>query len=136
VIKEYKNLISSKAVVDSWKIDTLVSVKLKLFEVMNTKDKLNLLFSSGSYYAFYIGEAFPTFANPSINWNVTTEHFTLDGKDINHAHCNFDLTSPSTLTLHYHPSDYHPNLSDLPYLNLKPKEFYMVNHTEALPIAL
>ncbi|CAO3601391.1 unnamed protein product [Absidia cylindrospora] len=120
-LSDYKNEV------DQWNISTMASVKLKLFEFMTTKDKLNLLFMSGSNTAFNIGMVAPTFASSTISTETPTDYLTRE--DINYP-CNFDLYNDSTIMLHqYQPNATNDNMTKsdthLYYLYLKPIEYLM-----------
>ncbi|ORZ11608.1 hypothetical protein BCR42DRAFT_421413 [Absidia repens] len=52
--------------VADWKINTMTSVKLKLFEIMNAEDKLKLLFSVGQSINV-MSQLIPTFATPTVH---------------------------------------------------------------------
>ncbi|CAO3593662.1 unnamed protein product [Absidia cylindrospora] len=109
--QKYKHMITDKAVVSSWHINTMASVKLKLYELMDTKDKLNLLFITGNHYTRRGDMILPTFATPTLCWYVPTEY--LQGNEP----CNFDLDDPSTLQLVF--------CDGLHHLHLKPIEYYL-----------
>ncbi|ORY97070.1 hypothetical protein BCR42DRAFT_457590 [Absidia repens] len=118
-LSEYKNtLVTSKQEVGQWNINTTLSVKLKLYEIMNTKDKLNLLFWSGNSESSNVGLILPTFATSTLSSDVDTDDFT--------AHpCNFDLSNTSTLMLHQTTAGFkRMNESHQYYINLKPLEYY------------
>ncbi|CAO3588668.1 unnamed protein product [Absidia cylindrospora] len=110
-----------KSEVSHWNIQSMVSVKLKLFEMMNTKDKLVLLFWSTHSMNIANG-VLPTFATTTLFPEFKTERlFQL----LSNGYCNFDLNDDdaSTMMLHYHSED-----SNRCYLRLKPKEYYVVNN--------
>ncbi|ORY97062.1 hypothetical protein BCR42DRAFT_430467 [Absidia repens] len=74
---KYKDKINQVA---HWKLNNMVSVKLKLFEIMDTKDKLTLLFLAGCNVVSSFTDQYPL---------------------------NFDLGNKSTITLHHHARDLH-----------------------------
>ncbi|ORZ07395.1 hypothetical protein BCR42DRAFT_426200, partial [Absidia repens] len=99
--------------VPDWNINNMTSIKLKLFEIMDTKDKLNLLFLAGferppsrsyrpsrsSRFELMTG-VLPTFATSSISksaCNFLAAEYPL----------NFDSGNKSTITLHHHAGDSH-----------------------------
>ncbi|CAO3601448.1 unnamed protein product [Absidia cylindrospora] len=92
----------------------MTSVKLKLFEIMDTRDKCTLLFLCGNYFATFPDETLPTFATSTINWLYNVGYL---------APCalNFDIMpDASTITLH-RTSD----SQQLYYLHLTPMYYYM-----------
>ncbi|CAO3593797.1 unnamed protein product [Absidia cylindrospora] len=101
---KYKDKINQVA---HWELNTLLSVKLKLFEIMDTKDKLTLLFL-GQIYGQTI---LPTFATPTIPSDRMKQH-------ILEYPLNFDLTKP-TITLHVHA--HHSRL--FYYIQLIPQKY-------------
>ncbi|ORZ06505.1 hypothetical protein BCR42DRAFT_427234 [Absidia repens] len=127
-LSEYKNILLSENEVDQWNISTMVSVKVKLFEFMGIKDKLNLLFMSGSVCTYNIGTVLPTFATSTLSSAVHSDYVTLDSAKYPY---NFDLANKSTIMLHYQPTSSNNNnnkgkyASHLYYLNIKPMEYSM-----------
>ncbi|ORZ07408.1 hypothetical protein BCR42DRAFT_426211 [Absidia repens] len=118
---EYKNdLLTSKHLVGQWNISTITSVKLKLYEIMNISDKLNLLFWSGNNKSSNVGLILPTFATSTLALDASTDCLT--------AHpCNFDLDNPSTIMLHHQTTTddkKKKKTQEQSYLNLKPLEYY------------
>ncbi|ORZ07342.1 hypothetical protein BCR42DRAFT_456011 [Absidia repens] len=108
---KYKDKVSQ---VGHWEINTLLSVKLKLFEIMDTKDKWNLFFLSG--YSLNTVKVLPTFVTPGIYW-PRLDRFVEDQP------CNFDTNrsnGSSPITLHHND-----NLR-LYYLQLAPMEYYVL----------
>ncbi|ORZ06409.1 hypothetical protein BCR42DRAFT_456391 [Absidia repens] len=128
-LSEYKSKLLSKNEVHRWNINTMMSVKLKLFEIMNTRDKLNLLFISGNNSASNKGTVLPTFSSSTISSSTRSNHPYLD--QVKYP-CNFDLYNDATITLHQQqPSttgtddtETKHDDADLYYLNLRPKEYY------------
>ncbi|CAO3601445.1 unnamed protein product [Absidia cylindrospora] len=102
---KYKNHISQVALSE---IHTLLSVKLTLYEMMDTKDKLELLYLLGHSNSNVFKEI-PTFATPSLNH---------EGKEALEPMypCNFDLNSLDTITLCYDHVSH--------YLELTPKTYF------------
>ncbi|ORZ07372.1 hypothetical protein BCR42DRAFT_426124 [Absidia repens] len=96
----------------------MLSVKLKLFEIMDTKDKLNLLFLTGlTYISTNAPGILPTFATSTMDMY---EDGDLD--DIDHP-LNFDLLSNSAITFHHcvhYSQRYH-------YLQLTPKTYSVLS---------
>ncbi|ORZ04494.1 hypothetical protein BCR42DRAFT_429177 [Absidia repens] len=81
--------------VSHWEVHSLVQVKLRLFEIMDIEDKVNLLFLSGVYDSKPKVDTLPTFATSNISWKTpATRRFTDNP-------CNFDFNDKSTITLHY-----------------------------------
>ncbi|ORZ15388.1 hypothetical protein BCR42DRAFT_416968 [Absidia repens] len=67
-LSEYKHKLTNKAQADRWcGMDSLVSVKLQLYEWTSTKDKLTLLLFLSSR-ADYLGKITLTFATSNILW--------------------------------------------------------------------
>ncbi|ORZ07406.1 hypothetical protein BCR42DRAFT_426208 [Absidia repens] len=119
---EYKNaLLTSKHQVGQWNISTMASVKLKLYEIMNTRDKLNLLFWSCNYNSSNVGLILPTFATSTLALDASTDYFTTDPY-------NFDMDNPSTIMLHQTSTDGKKKTSEVGsfqyYIHLKPLEYY------------
>ncbi|ORZ07331.1 hypothetical protein BCR42DRAFT_426074, partial [Absidia repens] len=106
---KYKDKINQVA---HWNITTLLSVKLKLFEIMDTKDKLTLLFSNGERDN-YASNSLPTFAAPKIKCL-----FDLSD-ELSHRSVNFDLNNKSTISIHHRA---HESQLDY-YLQLTPKKY-------------
>ncbi|CAO3601421.1 unnamed protein product [Absidia cylindrospora] len=96
-------------------VGTLLSVKLKLYEWMDTNDKLTLVFLSYYRKERDLTLILPTFATPTIYWPSCADCF-------NKGTCNFDMTDPASITLHH--------LNDLYYLCLKPLEYYVRTNQE------
>ncbi|CAO3593645.1 unnamed protein product [Absidia cylindrospora] len=127
---EYQNILTNKNKVDQWNISTLTSIKLKLYEFMNTKDKLNLLFWSGHERSINKGMVLPTFATSTLSWDAPTDYMEFDSVD---SPYNFDLNDPSTITLHHYDinnqkskesdDEDEDDLHDLYCLRLKPMEY-------------
>ncbi|ORZ06418.1 hypothetical protein BCR42DRAFT_427114 [Absidia repens] len=104
----------------------MLSVKLKLFEFISTKDKLVLLFMSGNWGTTNIGSMLPTFATSTITSNTKGLNFKLF-KD--NAPYNFDMLKEPAVT--FHPpiidkkkKNNFDHCHDLYCLHLKPKEYY------------
>ncbi|CAO3588697.1 unnamed protein product [Absidia cylindrospora] len=123
-----------KTEVSDWKIDSIVSVKLKLYEIMNTKDKLTLLFWSSHRHALK-NDILPTFATSSIPFEFKSEYLRQFSSNFNEY--NFDLDDPSTLLLYQHTNniskeeeddddDQDDGDSNRYYLRLKPKMYYVL----------
>ncbi|ORZ06188.1 hypothetical protein BCR42DRAFT_427306 [Absidia repens] len=105
-----------------WNIHNMVAVKLQLFEWMDTKDKLNLLFLAGRYNRSSQGHILPTFATTVIPWKSTDVYVSgvADWKDF-----NFDVTDPSTVMLYQEKE--HQGVGGLYFIHLKPKEYILVS---------
>ncbi|CAO3593553.1 unnamed protein product [Absidia cylindrospora] len=105
---EYNKILRAKAnPVESWNIHSMLSVKLKLYELMNTKDKLDLLYLSGKHVDSAI---LPTFATTTISWQgdaAVQYKGMLQYRD--------DLTFHFDISLHQ---------GSLYYLHLKPLIYY------------
>ncbi|ORZ07440.1 hypothetical protein BCR42DRAFT_426256 [Absidia repens] len=116
--QKYKHRLTSKEfVVVKGEIHTLLSVKLKLYEWMDTKDKLTLVFLSCYRKERDLTLILPTFATPTIYWPSSSDCFSTEEEDANQSLAfNFDLTDDTTITLHY--------VDDLYSLHLKPLEYY------------
>ncbi|ORY97071.1 hypothetical protein BCR42DRAFT_444754 [Absidia repens] len=91
-LTEYNDKITE---VRHWNITSLLSVKLKLYEIMNTKDKLLLLFWSGDYKSIH-GCVLPTFATSTLSLEFDIEPL----QDEITEYSQFDLNYPSAITLH------------------------------------
>ncbi|CAO3588671.1 unnamed protein product [Absidia cylindrospora] len=118
-----------KAEVSHWHIQSMVSVKLKLFEMMNTKDKLVLLCWSTHKRTIANG-ILPTFATTTLFPEFETKHLF---HVLSNGYCNFDLNDEaSTVMLHYHSEDDDDKDSNRYYLRLKPKEYYVVKNYAGL----
>ncbi|ORZ06447.1 hypothetical protein BCR42DRAFT_427160 [Absidia repens] len=112
-LSKYKNKLNQVA---DWKISSTVSVKLKLFEIMDTRDKWTLLFSSGQWHSSHNFEVLPTFCVSSIYWDQI-ERFVTEHP------CNFDINHVSSaITLHHHTNELQQRMY---YLQLMPKEYYV-----------
>ncbi|ORZ07413.1 hypothetical protein BCR42DRAFT_426220 [Absidia repens] len=120
-LSEYKDKLINKNEVDQWNINTLSSVKLKLFEFMTTKDKLHLLFMSGNNKASNVGKVAPTFASTTISSRAHSEGLTMDSVKYP---CNFDLSDDSIIVLHQPTVSNNKNGSHMYYLHLTPKAYY------------
>ncbi|ORZ07325.1 hypothetical protein BCR42DRAFT_426068 [Absidia repens] len=103
----------------------MLSVKLKLFEIMDTKDKLVLLFLVGELdhsrdtSAAYFLRPLPTFATPTLVYFPSVDHYGLD---------NFDWSNKFTISMHLRVHD-----SQLDYyLQLTPKKYRVLSkpHSE------
>ncbi|ORZ05643.1 hypothetical protein BCR42DRAFT_496633 [Absidia repens] len=124
---KYKHVFYNKNYVDQWKISHLLSVKLKLYEIMNIKDKLTLLFWSSDIPRDN-QLTYPTFATttlPPLNFDPD-----LLTRDPVRYPCNFDLTDASNVMLLYdqpHPSnnDNDDDNDDIAYLSVKPLSYYV-----------
>ncbi|ORZ06446.1 hypothetical protein BCR42DRAFT_427159 [Absidia repens] len=116
---KYKRIIENKDVVDGWKIDNLVSVKLKLYEVMDTKDKLKLFFLSCTTDSLnFSADILPTFATSNIDWPFRFQD-NVPPFGMKHGAVNFDLTSVSTIHLIRMNDGYSK-------LNLKPLQYAVI----------
>ncbi|CAO3588643.1 unnamed protein product [Absidia cylindrospora] len=115
-----------------WKINTMPSVKLKLYEIMHTKDKLKLLFLSGDEKAM-CSSVLPTFATSTLASTSDLAHL-INGFNISFS--NFDTRDPSTIMLYHHEQptkdedDEDDDDSHNYYLRLKPKEYIVAKHDE------
>ncbi|CAO3601273.1 unnamed protein product [Absidia cylindrospora] len=115
---KYKDKVNQ---VDQWNIKTLMSVKLKLFEIMDTKDRWILLFLCGSRCSSVMDGVLPSFCASDIGWNEIST-FVEDYP------YNFDMhnESSSTAIRVQRTKD-----ARLPYLQLTPKG-YDVNKNPCL----
>ncbi|CAO3601425.1 unnamed protein product [Absidia cylindrospora] len=106
---KYKDEVNQ---VDHWKINTLFWVKLKLFEIMDTKDRWNLLFLSGHHRASNTYEILPSFCASNICWDYVD-------KFVSEYPTNFakNISSPITLS--------RTKTSKMYYLQLAPLEYYV-----------
>ncbi|ORZ08201.1 hypothetical protein BCR42DRAFT_495648 [Absidia repens] len=117
-LSKYKDLIYISF---EWCIDNLLSVKLRLFEFMDTQDKLDLLFLSCKPSSKIM--VLPTFATSRIKW--PSRHYR-SAMETDIFPCNFDLTDRSAimltesklLSIDGNSSTYH-------VLKLKPCEYYI-----------
>ncbi|CAO3599009.1 unnamed protein product [Absidia cylindrospora] len=107
-LSKYKDQVDQ---VSAWKISTMVSIKLKLYEIMDTNDKLVLLFSCGIFASRNICEGLPTFA---------TSFVTGLSIDVLEYSRTFDLNNEFTITLQNDAHASHPH-----YLRLSPTEYYV-----------
>ncbi|CAO3601343.1 unnamed protein product [Absidia cylindrospora] len=101
-----------------------VSVKLKLFEWMNTRDKLNLLFWSGATGSSNIGTILPTFATSTLSLT-----FPGDYLQTNYLDETFNVY-PWIIKLH-RTNDTIKNGSPIFYLHLETKRYYSIDHLES-----
>ncbi|ORZ04096.1 hypothetical protein BCR42DRAFT_497111 [Absidia repens] len=128
-----------KKEVSNWNVGSLLSVKLKLYEIMNSKDKLFLLFWSTNIEAIH-NNVLPTFASSTLPTDFETEHLLQLLTD---PMSNFDVDDPCTLQLLHDDkhADQNNNSDDnddddedhqepYDYLRLKPKEYYAVDYLE------
>ncbi|CAO3601394.1 unnamed protein product [Absidia cylindrospora] len=99
----------------------MLSVKLKLYEIMDRYDKFNLLFWSGNNKSSNVGMVLPTFATSTLS----SEAPTPCDKD---SPSNVDFSSSSTMMLHQITTIFSSKMtkqgSDLDYIYLKPYEYY------------
>ncbi|ORZ06405.1 hypothetical protein BCR42DRAFT_496279 [Absidia repens] len=103
--------ISKISQVSDWQLHSMVDVKLKLFEIMDTNDKVNLLFMSGVHDTKTQGDTLPTFATSIYSWD---SHFlSYTGSPYN---IDFD---DDYITLRYQQD------ANLHYLQLIPAEYYI-----------
>ncbi|ORY97069.1 hypothetical protein BCR42DRAFT_430490 [Absidia repens] len=129
-LTEYKSKITE---VRHWNITSLLSVKLKLYEIMNTKDKLVLLFWSG--HAIH-GSVLPTFATSTLSLDLGIGML----RDEMPSSSQFDLNCPSTIMLRQinnsdadneegddDDDDEDDDNLNRYYLRLKAREYYMVD---------
>ncbi|CAO3588502.1 unnamed protein product [Absidia cylindrospora] len=126
-----------KREVSRWKISSMLSVKLKLYEMMNTKDKVMLFFWSNHERAFQ-SNVLPTFAT-SILPLISQVGYRLN--QIDDHFWNFDLTDNATLILHHHhhhrkaesdDDDDDDDVTNQYYLRLKPKEYILMHKPHPL----
>jgi hypothetical protein len=125
-LSKYKMIIKSKDVVTNWNIHSLMEVKLKLFEVMDTKDKLNLLFLSTTT-SHGIILALPTFTTSRLDWadnreikaTTTATTTTLDHETYP---CNFNLNHSDSIVLISIPMK---DDRTQHRLHIKPHEYYI-----------
>ncbi|ORZ07365.1 hypothetical protein BCR42DRAFT_397282 [Absidia repens] len=99
--------------VDSWEINTMMSVKLKLFEIMDTKDKWTLFFLSGHRHSSNSYEVVPTFVASNIYWEKIY-------KFVDDQPCNFDISDESCAIQLCRTKN-----SSMYYIQLTPKEYYV-----------
>ncbi|CAO3588650.1 unnamed protein product [Absidia cylindrospora] len=138
-LSEYQDKITE---VPHWNIGSMVSVKLKLYEIMNINHKFALLFWSTPYNAVANG-ILPTFLTSTLPLEVDIGHL-LHGVDI--FTCNFDLENPSSIMLH-HPQhvnnnnnndddggDHDDHGSNRYFLRLKPKKYSVINRDHSMDI--
>ncbi|CAO3588608.1 unnamed protein product [Absidia cylindrospora] len=111
-LSEYKSNMRENM---DWDIHTTVAVKLKLYEIMSTKDKLILLFWSGHFGALNKGTLLPTFATSTLPLGFQNGELTHCPQ----AHWNFDLTNPSALLYQTKSSS---------SLQLKPLQYFVYDH--------
>ncbi|ORZ04477.1 hypothetical protein BCR42DRAFT_475275 [Absidia repens] len=105
--------------VTNWELKSMVAVKLKLFEIMDTKDKINLLFTSGDYLSSIRMDTLPTFATSNINSEIQDLFFTENT-------CNFSYNDDTfaPISLHYKHD------VGLYSLQVIPKEYYVGRITD------
>ncbi|ORZ06450.1 hypothetical protein BCR42DRAFT_496310 [Absidia repens] len=111
--------------VEHWEISSMVSVKLKLFEMMDVKDKLTLLYlSSGCCSDYEVRRpVLPSFATPATATTpVTTWAGEVDDL-VQEKSPNFDLSKPSTITFNH--CDYDGHLYY--YLQVTPKKYSVLS---------
>ncbi|ORZ07439.1 hypothetical protein BCR42DRAFT_426254 [Absidia repens] len=125
-LSEYQRELVNKNAVDQWNINTLLSVKLKLFEFMTTRDKLNLLFMSCNKSTSNIGRVLPTFATSTISSATPSDYLTPEDDDDDNFPCNFDLANDATILFHQPNNDTNDRYY---YLNVKPMEYYKMAST-------
>ncbi|CAO3588627.1 unnamed protein product [Absidia cylindrospora] len=114
-ISEYH---ARKSDIDQWHIRSMVSVKLKLYEIMHMQDRMTLLFWSSDKSAANHG-VLPTFATPMLSSQFPVRDV------VNEMYidlCNFDLNDPSSIMLHQDDG------GTRSYLRLKPKEYKITKH--------
>ncbi|CAO3593560.1 unnamed protein product [Absidia cylindrospora] len=121
-LSKYRHTLVTKDVVASWHIDTMVSVQLKLFELLDTKDALVLLFLL-TYAASPNNNnnhmILPTFATLTIDWlDVFWYPFT---HELDSSAINFDFDDPSTVQF------FDASTSMRCHLNVRPIEYYVCN---------
>ncbi|ORZ07373.1 hypothetical protein BCR42DRAFT_426132 [Absidia repens] len=115
LFQKYKYLIGSKDLEDSWKINTMHSLKLKLYKWMNVTNRFILLLLSGNWKSLQKGMILPTFATSTIIWCGYDDNvMTAD----DYESCNIDLSDPSALTLKQTATDQF-------FLHLKPRIYYV-----------
>ncbi|CAO3593551.1 unnamed protein product [Absidia cylindrospora] len=106
-------------------MDTIVAVKLKLFEWMTTTDKLALLFVVSHLYCSLKEKILPTFATVSLSMETATRHLAL-GSSSKRYPCNFDVTKSSTIMLStISDDDDQSSQQQLYYLNVNPMHYYV-----------
>ncbi|ORZ07335.1 hypothetical protein BCR42DRAFT_442680 [Absidia repens] len=117
-LSKYKDKINQ---VTHWNITTLLSVKLKLFEIMDTNDKLCLLFLIGTQFSYGIS-SIPTFATQKIR------HLFDFSDELSDRSVNFDLGNKSTISIHHRAHESHLDY----YLQLTPKKYSVLRkpHSE------
>ncbi|ORZ07349.1 hypothetical protein BCR42DRAFT_495927 [Absidia repens] len=114
---KYKDKLNQ---VGHWEINTMMSVKLKLFEIMDTNDKWDLFFLSGNIYSSNTYKVLPTFVASDIHWPYV-DSFVQDrlcNFDTNLSFRNFDTNGSFPITLRHNS-----NLR-LNYLQLAPTQYY------------
>ncbi|ORZ06434.1 hypothetical protein BCR42DRAFT_456411 [Absidia repens] len=116
-----------KSEVAHWGIDNMLSVKLRLYDIMNIRDKLSLFFWSSGESVVNRG-LLPTFATSTLSLEFSFHIMSCD-------FCNFDLNNPSTIMLYHHQQtntceendddndDDDGNDTKRYFLRLKPKEY-------------
>ncbi|CAO3588630.1 unnamed protein product [Absidia cylindrospora] len=114
-----------------WNIHSMLSVKLKLYEIMDTTDKLVLFFWSSNKDAIING-VLPTFATSTLplNFNVSQlyNHLNLE--------CNFNLNDPYTIRLLSHHQQTNNNKKENDddngddanqyFIRLRPREYFVL----------
>ncbi|CAO3601311.1 unnamed protein product [Absidia cylindrospora] len=116
-LSKYKDKVSQ---VDQWNISTLISVKLKLFEIMDAKDKWTLLFLAANKNASNTYQVLPTFCASNIDWNDLANY--VQGNAF-----KYDMNSESsTITFH------HTNNLHLYYIRLTIMEYYVYDGPDDL----
>ncbi|ORZ04117.1 hypothetical protein BCR42DRAFT_497124 [Absidia repens] len=120
-----------KTEVSHWNIQSMVSVKLKLYEIMNIKNKLALLFWSTHENAIK-NDVLPTFATSTLPAEFQLGIFL---NIISHYPCNFDLNNPSTITFHHHKQQTNNNRQQDDdddchryFLRLIPEKYHVMHH--------
>ncbi|ORZ06459.1 hypothetical protein BCR42DRAFT_472729 [Absidia repens] len=107
---KYKDKVNQVA---DWNISNMISVKFKLFEIMDNKDKWILLFFAGHYSSINSYQVLPTFCASNIDL-VEVDNF------IDSYPREFDTyNASSAITLH------HNDDLRLDYLQLTPKKYYV-----------
>ncbi|ORZ06427.1 hypothetical protein BCR42DRAFT_456403 [Absidia repens] len=112
---KYKNKIDQVA---HWNISTLLSVKLKLFEIVDVRDKLLLLFLAGNSHGPNSYESWPSFATSTITFaSEHTDFHSWFPSNFELNNNNNNGSSPILLQHGPHSQRY--------FLQLTPKTYYV-----------
>ncbi|KAI8079848.1 uncharacterized protein BX664DRAFT_388822 [Halteromyces radiatus] len=120
---KYHKIKTSKDTISRWHISNMKSVKLKLYEILDTEDKLQLLLSCARESHTLL----PTFASTS---NSCPDTFRLFASVVSFRlmMINFDLSDPSAIHFGFsHCGNYRG-----PCLHLRPIKYYVHEHFGSL----